>query len=238
MRGGAEMKTNITVASNIFSRKDNDIRRDPDFVAQITGRPALQKIINRYGTDRDGNNLDGVTLSDWQKKMNKGELSCNNGEMTHGLVRKDGQLFWQGRCEYSACDDFETCSETAHYIRDAIMIPESPDRDTSPLTYEWLGSIEGLFQDELTDEQSPEDIAPPEVVIADVKSFVAQDEFEKIENPARIVEADISDKILVNAAPGSGKTYTVIRRLAVCRIQAITKSILKYIAALSLKLLY
>lgn len=205
------MKTNITVASNIFNRADNDIRRDPNFVAQVIGRPALQRLKNQYG-----GSFDGVRLSTWQEKMLSEDNGCSlarNGEKTHGLVRKDGHLVWQGRCEYSACDRFENCPETAHYNRAIISIQETCEHEIAPLTYEWLGNIEELFQDEAINEQPPEEEAPPEVVIADVKSFVAQEEFEKIDNPTMIVESEINSKILVNAAPGSGKTYTVIRRL-------------------------
>lgn len=205
------MKTNITVASNIFNRANDDIRRDPDFLAQVIGRPALQKIKDQFS-----DSFSGVRLSNWQEQMYREDTGCSkaeNGEMTHGLVRKDGQVIWQGRCEYSMCARFKSCSETAHYNRAEIKIHETPERDIAPLTYEWLGSIDGLFQDEFIEEQPQEDITPPEVVITDVKSFVVQDEFEEIDNPTRIIEADINDNILVNAAPGSGKTYTVIRRL-------------------------
>lgn len=205
------MKTNITVASNIFNCTDNDIRRDPNFVSQVIGRPALQKLKNQYG-----GSLGGVRLSIWQEKMFSEDNGCSlarNGEMTHGLVRKNGHLVWQGRCEYTACDRFKNCPETAHYNRAIIKIQETREHEFAPLTYEWLGNIDELFQDEEINEQPPEDEAPPEVVIADVKSFVAQEEFEKIDNPAKIVKADINSKILVNAAPGSGKTYTAIHRL-------------------------
>ena len=206
------MKTNITVASNIFHRSNNDISYDPDFVAQVIGHSALQKIKEQYG-----GSLDRVQLSAWQEEMLREDKRCSyakNGEMTHGLVRKNGEIVWQGRCEYSECADFSTCLATqASYQRLARPVYKSPERDAEPLAYEWLGNIEGLFQDEFIIEQPPEDITPPEVVIADIKSFVVREEFIPIENPVKMIEAGITDKVLVNAAPGSGKTYTVIHRL-------------------------
>lgn len=205
------MKTNITVASNIFNRTDNDIRHDPNFVSQVIGRPALQKLKNQYGGW-----YSRVRLSIWQEKMFSEDKGCSlarNGEMTHGLVRKKGHLVWQGRCEYTACDRFKNCPEKAHYNRAITKIQETREHEFAPLTYEWLGNIDELFQDEEINEQPLEDEVPSEVVNADVKSFVAQEEFEKIDNPTKIVESEINSKILVNAAPGSGKTYTAIHRL-------------------------
>jgi superfamily I DNA/RNA helicase len=52
-----------------------------------------------------------------------------------------------------------------------------------------------------------------EALTDDVKTFAAQDQYETLDDPSRIIESDIAAKILVNAAPGSGKTHTVIRRL-------------------------
>jgi len=205
------MKTNITIASNVFTRADSDIRRDPNFVAQVIGRPALQKLKNQYG-----GSFSGVRLSTWQEKMYSEDKGCSlarNGEKTHGLVRKDGRLVWEGRCEYALCPRFNQCSETAHFTRSVTDRSEIVEREVDPLTYEWLGNIEELFEAEVTQEQPPEEVAPPEVVIEDVKAFVSQDEYEKIDNPTRITEDSIVSKVLVNAAPGSGKTYTVIRRL-------------------------
>ncbi|MDR1580489.1 MAG: UvrD-helicase domain-containing protein [Synergistaceae bacterium] len=75
-------------------------------------------------------------------------------------------------------------------------------------------SIEELFQICNADEERPlPEFVPAEVIIADVKAFAARDEYETLDDPSRIIESDIRSKILVNAAPGSGKTYTVIRRL-------------------------
>jgi len=205
------MKTNITVASNVFNRVDSDIRRDPKFVAQVIGRQALQKLKNQYGSS-----FYGVRLSGWQEKMYSEDNGCSlarSGEKTHGLVRKGDRLVWEGRCEYSLCSQFNQCSETARFTRSVINRNILVERDVAPLTYEWLGNIEELFETEITQEQSPEEFTPPEVVIEDVRAFVAQDEYEKIGNPTCIIEDGIDSRILVNAAPGSGKTYTVIRRL-------------------------
>lgn len=205
------MKTNITVASNIYKRADSDIRRDPAFVAQVMGRPALQKLKNYYSSS-----FGGVQLSNWQEKMYREDNGCSlarNGEQTHGLVRKNKQLVWEGRCEYSLCPHFNQCSETARFTRSVTGCSEIIERQVAPLTYEWLGNIEDLFAAEVTQEQPPEEVSPPEVVIKDVKAFAAQDVYEKIHNPIRIIEDSIYSKVLVNAAPGSGKTHTVIRRL-------------------------
>lgn len=205
------MKTNITIVSNIFNRINEDISHDPDFVSQITGRAALKRFWDEYGKLSKR-----IKLTAWQKEMLKEDSSCShalNGEMTHGLIRKNGHLVWEGRCEYTDCERYASCSETAQYNRASVIVkPETYEAKKAPLTYEWLGNIEKLFQDQVVDDHLPEEVSPA-MAIDDIKSFVAREEFEKISDSGRIVESDVSSRILVNAAPGSGKTHTVISRL-------------------------
>jgi hypothetical protein len=209
------MKSNITIASNIYNRVHDDPRRDPNFALKIVGRPALQKIKNYYSGSM------GVQLSQLQERMHREDKGCSlakSGEMTHGVVRKNTILDWEGRCEYAECPTFSTCKAAVIYERAVSIQIELDDRDFQPLTYEWLGNIVDIFhepEEELLpeDEEHVEDEAPAEVLIEDVRTFASGDEYVQIDNPKRIIESAIESKILVNAAPGSGKTYTVIRRL-------------------------
>ena len=205
------MKTNITIASNIYNRINDEIRHDPDFVSHVIGRPALTKLKTQYG-----GTLCGVTLSSWQESMYSKDTGCSyarNGEMTHGLIRKDKTLVWEGRCEYTQCDRFSSCTQTAHFMRTAEKSMPVATSANPPLSYEWLGNIDDLFLLQDVYEQTPQDIVPIEAVIEDIKEFVLHDEYTKIDDPSSIIMAPINSNILVNAAPGSGKTYTVIRRL-------------------------
>jgi hypothetical protein len=74
-------------------------------------------------------------------------------------------------------------------------------------------SVDGAFHFQCAEERTMPEFVPAEAIIDDIKTFAAPDEYETLGNPSRIIEAGIDSKILVNAAPGSGKTYTVVRRL-------------------------
>ena len=214
------MKTNITLSSNIFIRRDKDILRDPEFTAQVTGRSALKKLKSQYNSS-----FGGIRLSEWQEKMYSEDQRCSlakDHEMTHGLVRKDNYFAWEGRCEYSSCPKYNQCSETKQFNRMDINCSLPVEEDKSQLTYERLGNIEELLSfnipngqssEEVSQEDIPQETIPQGSIIEDVKTFVAQDEYEKIDSPACIIEDDIESHILVNAAPGSGKTYTAIHRI-------------------------
>ena len=207
------MKTNITIASNIFNRTNTNIRYDTAFVEQVRGKVALQRLKNQYGSLADG-----IKLSDWQEKMCSKGNSCSyakNEEATHGVIRKEGRLVWVGRCEYSACPRFRQCSETSNFVRTSVTNRvENDDADGKmPLKYEWLGNVDSLFQDDISEEPISEEAIAPKLIIEDIKSFATKDVYKKIDSPLCIIEDDIGSRILVNAAPGSGKTYTVMRRL-------------------------
>jgi len=82
------------------------------------------------------------------------------------------------------------------------------------LQYEWLGmavNVEQIF-DELVPETELED----ESVCEEFTSTFVSDnwEYKIITEPSAIINADIDSHILVNAGPGTGKTYSVIEKLA------------------------
>src|SRR5690606_17749119 len=64
---------------------------------------------------------------------------------------------------------------------------------------------EKVFEEKVSKEKSEES--------NDEKCADRQKEYVEISDPNLITTADINSKILVNAAPGSGKTYTAIKRL-------------------------
>ena len=207
------MKSNITIASNIYIRANNDIQRDIAYVHQITGKKKLRAIkAFCSGT------MSSFKLTDWQEAILREDLACayaRNGEATHGVLRVDGNIRYVGRCEYSLCPRFTTCKETAPYKR-FLTAPDEIIEDASPaLSYEWLGivSADELFTEKEDAEEESAEIVPEESIIENFKEFVKLEEFTTISEPSVIINAPIDSKILVNAAPGSGKTYTVIERL-------------------------
>lgn len=104
-------------------------------------------------------------------------------------------------------DDFESVSKTDDEL------PSSPSYELLGLLPEVSESVSAIFEEPFF-ESLPEEELPPEIVITDPAFFeTAKDGFEVIKDPSVIIKAPLTEKVLVNAGPGTGKTYTVIHRL-------------------------
>ena len=207
------MKSNITIASNIYVRANDDIQRDIEYVHQITGRNMIIEVYNKYCSST----LSSLHLTHWQMRIKEAGCSCSyvrDGQASHGLVRTSNGIDYEGRCEYSLCPA-PNCVERVKFIR-AIATPIETVKESGPLlSYEWLGieNVEEVFTEKETAVEEPVENIPEESIIEDFIEFVNPEEFTKISEPSSIIEAPINSRILVNAAPGSGKTYTAIKRL-------------------------
>ncbi|MCL1995505.1 MAG: UvrD-helicase domain-containing protein [Defluviitaleaceae bacterium] len=191
------VKSNIKIASNIFNRRNAELNKDPEFMAQV----------------------------EHKRKMHTNYIRCksaHNGEITHGLIRKDnGEYAIEGRCEYFECSDFLICKETAKYSRDTPQIQENIQPQSAPLKYKWLGDIENIFDKKGLegDDASAEPYISDEASFATVEAYIKEyirelvKDYVKIDSPQKITEGDIENQVLVNAAPGGGKTHTVISRI-------------------------
>lgn len=207
------MKSNITIASNIYVRVKDDIQHDIEYVHQITGRNMIIEVYNRYCSFT----LSSLHLTHWQIRIKEAGCSCSyarDGQASHGLVRTNNRIDYEGRCEYSLCPD-PNCAGRAKFTR-VIAAPIETIEERSPvLSYEWLEieNIEEVFTEKEIVDEEPVETVPEESIIEDFKEFVRPEEFTKIAEPSAIIEAPINNRILVNAAPGSGKTYMVIKRI-------------------------
>ena len=126
------MNSNITILSNVYIRENIDIKLDTAFVARVRGQSALRKLKNEYNE---------VVLTEWQENMRQKDMSCSralNGEVTHGLIRREGVLVWEGRCEYKNCERFSDCKETAKFQRVLEPQNECEKTYTEALEYVWL----------------------------------------------------------------------------------------------------
>ena len=106
------MNSNISILSNIYVRAHEDLKLDTEFTSRVRGQPALRKLKREH---------EGVALTEWQENMRQNDTTCPiaiNGERTHGLIRRDGVLVWEGRCEYKECQRFDICPETTKFQRD------------------------------------------------------------------------------------------------------------------------
>jgi hypothetical protein len=205
-------KSNITVASNIYPRISSEVRADRNFVANVRGGVALRDLDNRlYG-------MGNVKLNDVQKYEMSESVTCSFTynylrEMTHGPIKTESGIVWQCRCENVDCDKYSSCMPDPLVrelrVPDVIEISKS-----SQLEYEWLGTIEKILTPpnilddmaESVDEPIPQEYTEATTTILG--------EFVKLEEITSIIEADINSHIFINAGPGTGKTYTVIERLA------------------------
>ena len=98
-------KSNINIQSNIYIVKD-ELRKDQAFLQQVRGRSALEYLLkyNIIGSIAGFNTV--------QRNLYKNELKCtlaDDGDFGFGIVKKEGQLEWQCRCEKTSCSQFKTC---------------------------------------------------------------------------------------------------------------------------------
>lgn len=208
-----EYKSNITVGSNIFPRAGRDVNRDADFVSNVRGKNALLEVQKRL------NNMSDVQLNPAQREQMKESITCATvynylREMTYGPVMTENGVEWQCRCENTDCENFSHCM-LEPIVRKSVSVQEKIDIEMPEiLEYEWLGTIDEIFSFPETTEEllfTEEEATPQKFSEAPV---IVPARFIKIEEPSCIIEADIKSHIHVNAGPGTGKTYTVIERLA------------------------
>ena len=127
------MNSNITILSNVYIRTHEDLRLDTEFTSRVRGQPALRALKEAH---------DDIVLTEWQENLRQNDTTCplaENGEKTHGLVRRDGSLAWEGRCEFKECERFGSCTETARFQRDIEPLHQEIEMVSEPLEFEWLG---------------------------------------------------------------------------------------------------
>jgi len=212
-------KSNINILSNIYIRKEESLLKykdkltaDPEFVAQVSGYKALSVLNEKFG-----GKTSGVTLNDIQRKELKNSISCKygaEGETTHGKVlNNNGVYSYECRCEPTECKHINEC-KPKKFDRSYYNSYNKPVADTVSdhmPEFKWLGLSEttSIFNDEPVDNEIIEN-----VTFEDINSEESQ--YKKIKADdikTEIIESDINGHILVNAAPGAGKTYTAIQRL-------------------------
>ena len=215
-------KSNITIASNIFVRTSPYAKEDLIFVEKVRGRAALNVLKEQlFGL------ASRARLTDAQEQERKEGSSCGTHlnkkqEKTFGPILVDGQVHWACRCENPDCPHFHECMALPYAKRISRPLRGSMDQiihaDPSPLTFTRLGIDAGtIFTTIETSsevvQEAPEEVIPEEVVIQDQGFFDTSHSFTEISDPTIIIESSIDTHILVNAGPGTGKTYSAIRRL-------------------------
>ncbi len=215
------MRSNLILQSNVYVNRTG-IVRDKDFVRQVRGTTALKKLEQQLGTYFSNR------LTDTQRE----EISQGSNKCTHdpdhsfGYLRINGKLRWVNRCEQTDCPLFPECSRHENFVpidRDKpIEIPEKQVKETPQIIdYSVLQHYTTKVVPATPPKEPPitepevedETVVPP---AAAKKKEVPDADFyyKKISEPTILIESAPSARILVNAGPGTGKTYTVIQRLA------------------------
>ena len=209
------IKSNISIASNIYVRSDPDIKRDRKYTEKITGAKLLNDIRKRYF------GFETIPLTDVQNQILSGNLTCSyakNGEMSFGPVMVDGVLQWQSRCEYTSCPGINGCVPR-EISRETITEDDTEDKKSLQEFFEALGIIlkddTVVFERDRNTakaEESPKEYAAPtEQAVEEIKEQSRR--YVEITTPDCIVSAPLDSHIILNSGPGTGKTYTIIQRL-------------------------
>lgn len=219
------MKSNVTIASNIYNRSNEFVKKDPEFTKNVMGYTALRELEKYTGT------LFSFKLNDVQKsELAAGESRCpyaKNREVTYGRIKIDGEIKWVCRCEYEECGVFESCRNRKRFSQvERAKVEEKNDlKEGASIVdlnyFEYLGLD---FNNNNGEELFQEPLATPKALVEWLNNEAGEINHEpepqldisgyiEIEDPSIIIESDINSNILVNAGPGTGKTYTVIQRL-------------------------
>ena len=209
------IKSNIGITSNIYVRSNPEIRKDKNYTEKITGVKLLKTISENYI------GFETIQLTQVQKKILSESQICSyakNGEMSFGAVMSEESLNWVNRCEYSDCPEFEKCV-TQKIVRENAFEDDADDKKSLQEFFESLGIIlkndTVVFEKDRntakTEEISREYSAPAEQDIEKIREINRQ--YKEITSPDCIVSAPLNSHIILNSAPGTGKTYTIIQRL-------------------------
>ena len=209
------IKSNISIASNIYIRSDPDIRKDKKYTEKITGAKLIKDMRQRYV------GLEAIPLTQVQKEIISGHQTCSyakNGEMSFGPIMVDGALCWQSRCEYTDCPGFNGCLPR-EILRETITEDDTEEKKSLQEFFEKLGII--IQEDTVvferdrntakTEESPKEYTAPTEQPVEEINEQSHQ--YTEITTPNCIVSAPLDSHIILNSGPGTGKTYTIIQRL-------------------------
>lgn len=201
------IKSNISIASNIYIRSDPDIRRDRKYTEKITGAKLLNDIRRRYS------GFEAIPFTQVQQQILSGNQLCSyakNGEMSFGPVMVDGILRWQSRCEYTACPGFNGCVPQV-IPREPVTEDDAEEKKNLQEFFEALGII---IQDDVVVferdrntakiEESPKEYAAPtEQRVEEIKEISKQ--YIEITTPDCVVSAPLDSHIILNSGPGTGK---------------------------------
>ncbi len=214
-RSNIDVKSNIYLRSpGTFSQSKDAPEKDERFAAEIMDADCLRLLMDRA----EENNVDlKITEVQWQLLVIKPCEYCATGEMTHGLVRKDGQLLVECRCSVEGCPHADMCGRAE--------FPEGKDGKAEDDVFKELAQlgldIKDIFADPEGKDNANEKDEEYSAYSANLESIAElmkdKDEYFEIsaaDTVSRVINAPLSDVIFLNGTAGAGKTYTAVERLA------------------------
>ena len=102
------LKSNITIASNVFVRTQKILEKDIDFYQNVTGVKAL-RVLSDKSVIFFKNNALPVQIN--ELKEGKSCSLAKNRESTHGRIKINGRDEWVCRCENFNCSQYNSCSK-------------------------------------------------------------------------------------------------------------------------------
>lgn len=210
------VKSNIKIASNIYVTPNARIEQNKEFVQNISGYDALKKFKDLYSVSL----LSNVSLTHVQEDETSQPPNCSlakNGEQTHGKISKNGVYKYVGRCEYNQCHRYGRCGSELLIERteqiESTAINDDDSYDLSTVN-DYTINLENVIAKSLNQTKDVGMQIEFSKEVADIRpTFVNHEKFVKINSSDSIITSDIDSKILVNAGPGTGKTYCAVNRL-------------------------
>lgn len=234
-------QSNLVLYSNIY--KHNGRLNDEDFVARVRGYTALKKLQEQLGTNYDHlltsaqkeELVNGPPKCPYDEDLSFGYVREN------GKLKWVHRCEMHECPRYPKCSDYPNFRPI---YRDAPRFPSQSAIHERPRIIDWtylepLGSESSTsFQIELhghsesvadlgvIDERNTVDdgaeVAAVQEVLEEPLTLEASQKlgqnyafmYSQISDPTPLITCPSSNRVLVNAGPGTGKTYTVIQRLA------------------------
>lgn len=222
------MKSNINIASNVYVRNGNSMSTDEAFLKQVRGRKALYNLVP---ANAPTTMLTKTQITQRDMPTHCKHKSNSNNEQTHGLILSNGNYEWACRCEHTDCEEYNSCMQNQFsktYNRTPFEKEDITPLEVKPnLAFKYLGVVYNSdvldTPDDATDMEDIFEIDDTPILENTIETddynydtttlTQLSDEFVQITDQSVIIESDFNEHILVNAGPGTGKTYTVIKRL-------------------------
>jgi DNA helicase-2/ATP-dependent DNA helicase PcrA len=219
------VRSNIMPVSNVYFLKDK-MAVDREFQKRVKGKRAIDIMIRKlYGSgtamskDIIRPRLTPEQFEQFEEGMYCTELN-DKEELVYGFVYKNGELKSECRCYKYKCPLFLKCRP----IYDMRVPPRPFNHDLVSQNSDWedeqidvdVNEMEffNLISSHVEREGANTDIIVNIEQDEDFNYSMDVDIYHPIDNPQKsVIEAAPETKMLVSAGPGTGKTYTLLKRI-------------------------